>query len=107
MAIANGMTPACELPLTAVSVPSVPTVYAVMVPGLGNVQAGLFGGMAELLLTMNSAVPEGAKIMAAGVLPAATAFSIRGQRARGQIDAVSRDGRISLGGNKHGARARR
>jgi hypothetical protein len=76
MAIANGMDPANEFPLTAVSVPSVPTVYAVMVPGLGNVQGGLFGGMAELLLATNNAFPEGAKIMAAGVLPAATAFPL-------------------------------
>ncbi len=72
MAIAKGMTPACELPLTAVSVPSVFTVYAVMVPGLGKVQAGLLAGTAELLLTTNSAVPEGARSMAEGTLPVAT-----------------------------------
>ena len=66
------MTPACELPLAAVSVPSVPTVYAVIVPGLGKVQAGLLGGIAELLLATNNAVPEGDKIMAAGTLPVGT-----------------------------------
>jgi hypothetical protein len=41
-----------------------------MVPGLGKVQAGLFGGMEELLLSTNKVVPDGAKIMAAGRAPA-------------------------------------
>src|SRR5712692_4858778 len=73
MAIANGIDPVCELPLTAVSVPAVFTVYAEMVPGLGSVHAGLAGGIAELLLATNSTVPEGARSMAEGTLPVATA----------------------------------
>jgi len=66
------MNPAGELPLAAVSVPSVPRVYAVIVPGLGKVQAGLLGGIEELLLATNNAVPEGDAIMAAGTLPVGT-----------------------------------
>jgi len=87
MAIARGMNPAVERPLEAVSVPSEPTVYAVMVPGLGRVQAGLFGGIEELLLATNKAVPEGAKIMAEGTLPAATLlpFAVRVPAVRSMV----------------------
>src|SRR5277367_2031823 len=72
MVIATGIDPVCALPLPAVSVPSLFTVNDVMLPGLGNVQGGLLGGILELLLRTNNTVPEGAKSMAEGTLPVAT-----------------------------------